>query len=196
MVNVFETAELVEAPDRESWRAWLEANHRSVAGAWLVYYKKESGVGSISYAEAVEEALCFGWVDSKPNVVDELRYKQWFARRKARSPWSKINKDRVERMIAEGRMAPAGLAVVEEARDNGSWAAYDSVEDLAIPEDLASALADDPVAAGHFEAFPPSSKKNILWWLLSAKRPETRAQRVAETVRMAAENKRANHYRQ
>lgn len=194
--QVFDAAEHVEARDRESWRAWLEANHRSSAGAWLVYQKKESGRPSVSYAEAVEEALCFGWIDSKPNAIDATSYKQWFSPRKPRSPWSRINKDRVERLLAAGRMTDAGMASIAEAQQNGSWTSYEVVETLRLPDDLAAALALDVVAADHFEAFPPSSKKNILWWIQSAKRPETRAARVAETVRLAAVNKRANHYRQ
>ena len=186
----------VAARDRAEWRAWLEANHASAPGVWLVYGKKDGGLPSVTYAEAVEEALCFGWVDSRPNVVDERRYKQLFSPRKPRSPWSKINKRRVERLIAEGRMAPAGLAVVEAARADGSWHAYDAVEELTMPDDLAAALAADERARGHFAAFPPSSKKNILWWIGSAKRPETRARRIAETVRLAHEDRRANHWRQ
>lgn len=184
------------APDRTTWRAWLEAHHASQPGVWLIYYKKESGKPRVSYDDAVEEALCFGWVDSRPNAIDNEKYMQLFSPRKAKSPWSKLNKARVEKLIAAGLMTPAGLEKIGAAQKDGSWDIYDSVEDLTVPDDLAAALAENPVADMHFRAFPPSSLKNILWWITSAKRPETRAKRVAETVALAAQNIRANHYRQ
>jgi uncharacterized protein YdeI (YjbR/CyaY-like superfamily) len=144
----------------------------------------------------VEEALCFGWVDSRPNKLDDERYMQLFSPRKAGSPWSRLNKQRVQALTEAGLMAPAGLVVVATAQADGSWTAYDAVEELVIPHDLAEALAGNPEAAQHFSQFPPSSRKNILWWITSAKRPATRAQRIAETIRLAAQNLRANHYRQ
>ncbi len=186
---------LFYAPDRQAWRAWLDEHHATARGVWLVYYKKGSGRPRVDYGDAVEEALCAGWIDSRPNALDAERSTQLFSPRKPRSPWSRLNKRRVESLIAAGLMRPAGLAVVEAARADGSWSAYDATEDLTVPDDLASALAADPAAHANFDLFPPSSKKNILWWISSAKRPETRAKRVAETVRLAAENKRANHYR-
>ncbi len=188
--------ETVYAANRQEWRAWLQANHATSAGIWLIYYKKESGKPRVSYDEAVEEALCFGWVDSRPNAIDDERYMQLFSPRKAKSPWSKLNKQRVEMLIQQGLMTPAGLAKIEAAQQDGSWTAYDAIEELAMPEDLALALAANETARQHFEAFPPSSKKNILWWIESAKRPETRAKRVEETVRLAEQNIKANHYRQ
>jgi uncharacterized protein YdeI (YjbR/CyaY-like superfamily) len=121
---------------------------------------------------------------------------QLFSPRKLRSPWSRLNKEQVERLTREGRMAPAGLAVIEEARRDGSWQAYDEIEELTIPDDLRAALEANAPAREYFAAFSPSSKKNILWWIASAKRDETRAKRVAETVQLAAQNIRANHYRQ
>lgn len=148
------------------------------------------------YAEAVEEALCFGWIDSRPNALDAERAMQLFTPRRAKSPWSRLNKERVARLIRDGRMAPAGLAAVEAARRDGSWDAYDVVEALTIPDDLARALAANAEAEMNFTAFSASSKKNILWWIASAKRPETRARRVAETVELAAQNRKANHWRQ
>jgi uncharacterized protein YdeI (YjbR/CyaY-like superfamily) len=184
------------AEDRAAWRAWLEGHHQTARGVWLVYYKKESGRPRIAYDEAVEEALCFGWVDSRPNKLDDERYMQLFSPRKAGSPWSRLNKQRVQALTEAGLMAPAGLVVVATAQADGSWTAYDAVEELVIPHDLAEALAGNPEAAQHFSQFPPSSRKNILWWITSAKRPATRAQRIAETIRLAAQNLRANHYRQ
>ncbi len=184
------------AHSRAEWRAWLEAHHASSSGVWLINYKKETGKPRFEYAEAVEEALCFGWVDSRPGKVDEERYKQLFSPRSPKSPWSKLNKERVERLIAEGKMTPAGFAKIEAAKQNGAWTAYDAIEALTIPTDLTDALQADDTARTHFDAFPATSKKNILWWIDSAKRPETRAKRVAETVALAAKNIKANHFRQ
>lgn len=186
---------LYYAPDRQAWRAWLGEHHTTARGVWLVYYKNGSGRPRVAYPDAVEEALCVGWIDSRPNALDAERSTQLFSPRKARSPWSRLNKQRVETLTAAGLMLPAGLAVVAAAKIDGSWWAYDAIENLTIPEDLASALGADPVARANFDAFPPSSKKNILWWIVSAKQFETRARRVAETIRLAAQNKRANHVR-
>lgn len=184
------------AKDRTTWRDWLEKNHAISPGVWLVYYKKQTGKPSVSDDEAIEEALCFGWVDSRPNVLDEERFMKLFSPRKPQSPWSKLNKQRVEKLLAEGLMAPAGLAKIEAAKRDGSWDSYDAVESLTIPIDLQQALAANTTAQNNFAAFPPSSKKNILWWIASAKQPETRRKRVEETVALAAQNIKANHYRQ
>lgn len=184
------------AKDRTTWRDWLEKNHAISPGVWLVYYKKQTGKPSVSDDEAIEEALCFGWVDSRPNVLDDERFMKLFSPRKPQSPWSKLNKQRVEKLLAEGLMAPAGLAKIEAAKRDGSWDSYDAVESLTIPIDLQQALAANTTAQNNFAAFPPSSKKNILWWIASAKQPETRRKRVEETVALAAQNIKANHYRQ
>ncbi len=184
------------AKDRTTWRDWLEKNHAISPGVWLVYYKKQTGKPSISDDQAIEEALCFGWVDSRPNVLDEERFMKLFSPRKPQSPWSKLNKQRVGKLLAEGMMAPAGLAKIEAAKRDGSWDSYDAVESLTIPIDLQQALAANTAAQNNFAAFPPSSKKNILWWFASAKQPETRHKRVEYTVALAAENIKANHYRQ
>jgi uncharacterized protein YdeI (YjbR/CyaY-like superfamily) len=181
---------------RADWRAWLEKNHATAAGVWFVYYKKASAKERVSYEDAVEEALCFGWIDSVQRVVDAERTMLRFSPRKPKSAWSKLNKGRVGRLMRVGLMTPAGLAKIEAAKRDGSWSALDAVERLTMPADLKAALAADPDAARHFAAFPPSSKKIILGWIASAKRPETRAKRVSETVRQAAKNLKANHYRQ
>lgn len=177
---------------RAEWRAWLEAHHTRAAGVWLISFKKATGKPHVAYGEAVEEALCFGWVDSKSRSLDEERTMLWFAPRKARSGWSQSNKQRVERLVAEGLMTAAGLAAIEAAKGNGSWAALDAVEALEIPPDLGSALASHPRAAEHFDAFPRSVKRGILEWIASAKKPATRARRVEETARLAADNLRAH----
>jgi len=188
--------ERLYAKDRLAFRRWLQRHHARSRGVWLVSYKKKTGKPSIPYAEAVEEALAFGWVDSRPNFLDEERFQQLFSPRKPKSPWSRLNKERVAKLIETGRMMPAGLAKVEAAKRDGSWSTYDGVEALRVPADLRRALSANAAARRNVEAFSPSSKKIILWWVTSAKRPETRAKRVAETVRLAAKNLKANHWRQ
>lgn len=184
------------AKDRAEWRAWLAENHATAPGVWLIYYKKESGKPRVAYDEAVEEALCFGWIDSRPNAIDDERYMQLFSPRKPKSPWSKLNKQRVEKLIKQGLMTPAGMEKIESAQQNGAWNTYDAVEELHIPDDLTQALAANADADANFRAFSPSSQKVILWWIESAKRPETRTKRIQETVELAAQNIKANHYRQ
>jgi uncharacterized protein YdeI (YjbR/CyaY-like superfamily) len=180
---------------RADWRTWLLTHHSRPDGIWLVTFKKATGKPRIEYAGAVEEALCFGWVDSKPAKLDDERAMLWFAPRKPGTGWSGPNKERVERMIAAGLMMPAGLAKVEAAKADGSWAALDAVEALTVPPDLANAFRASPGSKPNFEAFPRSVKRGILEWILAAKRPETRAKRVEETARLAAENRRANQWR-
>lgn len=179
---------------RAAWRAWLETHHAHEDGIWLIRYKKVTGKPAVSYDEAVEEALCFGWVDSKPNKLDDERSLLWFAPRKAGSNWSRLNKERIARMEAAGQMTPTGRAKVEAAKADGSWTALDDVENLVIPGDLADALASYPGAAAHFDAFPRSAKRGILEWILNAKRAPTRAKRIAETARLAQDNIRANQW--
>ena len=154
--------------------------------------RTSTAAAGISYDEAVEEALCFGWIDSTAGTLDEHRSLLYFARRRRASPWARSNKERVERLERDGLIAPAGRAVIDRARADGSWTIFDSVEALEVPDDLAASLADNPTAAACFEEFPPSAKKSILWWIASAKRPETRSKRISETVRQAEQNERAN----
>ncbi len=182
----------VYAKDRRQWRAWLGENHDSSSGVWLVYYKKRSGKPSVSYDEAVEEALCFGWIDSKVNALDEERYKQVFTPRKPRSVWSKLNKQRVEKLIEQNLMTEAGLAKIEVAKKDGSWNSLDNVEALIISPELTEALRANEIARENFNRFSDSSKKGILGWIESAKRLETKLKRIEKTVTMAAKNKRAN----
>lgn len=185
----------VHPKTRAEWRQWLAANHTRTEGVWLVSYKKATGKQAFDYVAAVEEALCFGWVDSKGNKLDDERTLLWMAPRKPRSGWAATNKERVARLIAAGLMHPAGLAKIEAAKQDGSWSALDSATALEVPPDLQQALDANPAAAKNFAAFPPSARRAILEWIGSAKRPETRAKRVEETARLAAENKRANQWR-
>jgi uncharacterized protein YdeI (YjbR/CyaY-like superfamily) len=190
-MSALDDAPQVHADDRATWRAWLETNHATAAGVWLVTWRSRSGRPGLEYEAAIEEALCFGWVDSTGGVVDDERSRLYFAPRKPRSPWAASNKARVERLIAAGRMAPAGFAAIDRAMANGSWEVLDSVERLEVPADLAAALAARPSAAGNFAAFRPSARKQMLGWVALAVRPETRSQRIAEIAEAAARNQRA-----
>lgn len=178
------------ARDRDAWRRWLERNHEGSAGVWLIFYKKASGKRSVPYDEAVEEALCFGWIDGKVQQVDEDAYRQRFSRRRPKSTWAASNKERVARLIREGRMSPAGLAAIQRAKLDGSWTSLDAVDAMTMPDDLGRALAHNKRAARNFESFSPSARKAFLYWIGTAKRPETRAKRIAETVRRAAANQK------
>jgi len=180
---------------RSQWRAWLAKHHTQIEGVWLISYKKATGKPRVDYDESVEEALCFGWVDSKGNKLDDERTMLYFAPRKARSGWSKPNKERVERLIGAGLMMPAGLAKVEAAKKDDTWTLLDSVEALEVPPDLKKALKVLPNALTNWDAFPRSAKRGILEWISNAKKPETRAKRIEETARLASENKRANQWR-
>jgi uncharacterized protein YdeI (YjbR/CyaY-like superfamily) len=181
--------ETFHASGRREWRRWLEANHDRSPGVWLISFKKASGKPRVSYDEAVEEALCFGWIDSRANALDDERSMQLYSPRRPRSPWSKLNKQRIERLVAQGLMTPAGLAKIEAAKQDGSWGAYDAIEALTVPPDLEAALTARPTARRYFQQFSDSSKKQLLWWVESAKRPETRAKRIEQVVTAAAENR-------
>lgn len=186
---------VVRAKDRAAWRRWLERNHASSPSVWLVIHKKGHPTGRLLYEDAVQEALCFGWIDSTANALDEHNYKLWMAPRKPRSGWSAVNKRRIERLFADGQIAPAGLAAIDAAKRDGSWAALDASHSLVVPRDLAKAFKRYPDAARHFDAFPPSARRVILQWIDAAKRPETRAKRIDETARLADDDIRANQWR-
>jgi uncharacterized protein YdeI (YjbR/CyaY-like superfamily) len=179
----------------EQLREWLMVNCDRPSGLWLIFNKKKSGQPVMAYNDIVEALLCFGWIDSKPNALDDSRARLWISPRNEKSNWSKINKERVERLIEQGLMTPAGLKKIEAAKSNGAWNALDQVEALELPADLKSALASHAPAELNFEAFPKSVKRNILEWIANAKKPETRSKRIHETVTLAAQNKRANQWR-
>ena len=185
----------VEPSPRAAWRAWLAENYETAPHAWLVARKNTAGGPALTYAEAVEDALCVGWVDSLPRALDAERTMLYFARRKRGSGWSRPNKERVAHLEAAGQMLPAGQAVVDAARADGSWSSLDDVENLVVPDDLAAALADRPGAVVLWEAFPRSAKRGILEWIHTAKRAETRVRRVAEAADAASRNVRANQWR-
>ncbi len=182
------------AKSRNAWRKWLEKNHAKEASVWLIMYKKDAGVPSVYYPEAVEEALCFGWIDSKPNKRDEQSYYQFFSKRNPKSKWSAINKASVDRLTKAGLMMPAGMQMVELAKATGTWDALNDIDAIKIPDDLFTALKKNKAAKGYFDAFPKSVKRGILEWISNAKKAETRDKRIAETVEKAAQNIRANQY--
>jgi len=174
---------------RKTWRAWLVKNHSKLKEIWLVFYKKHTGKPTIDYEDAVQEALCFGWIDSTVRKMDEERYMQLFTPRKVGSNWSNLNKRRVKILIEQGLMAEAGLRKIEEAKKDGSWRNLDLVEKLRVPPDLRKALSSNNKAGNIFKSLSASRKKGFLWWIESAKTDVTRAKRVAETVRLVMQNK-------
>jgi uncharacterized protein YdeI (YjbR/CyaY-like superfamily) len=181
--------ERVAAPDRATWRAWLEEHGETAPAVWLVYFKKGSGTPSITWSEAVEEALCFGWIDSKAKAIDERSYRQYFSPRKPKSGWSKINKASVERLIAAGLMRELGLRAIEIAKANGAWTSLDDIEALVIPDDLDAAFAAAPGAREGFDGLSRGTRRGILHWIASAKRDQTRANRIAATVAATLEGR-------
>ena len=183
----------VEVADRAALHAWLTVHHEQRTGVWIVFRKGEQR--AVSYDDIVEEALSFGWIDSKTGRVDEYRSKLWLAPRRRGSAWSRRNKEIIDRLMAAGLMQPPGLAAVEAAKADGTWTALDAVEALEEPPDLRAALDASPSARTHWDAFPRSAKRMILEWISTAKRPETRAKRIRQTVDEAAENRRANEWR-
>jgi uncharacterized protein YdeI (YjbR/CyaY-like superfamily) len=184
-----------EPEDRAGWRAWLSRNHASARGVWLVLRKKAAPVPNLTWAEAVQEALCYGWIDSKPRKMDDTRSALYFAPRKAGSGWSAVNKAHIERLVAAGQMTAAGQARIDAAVTDGSWALLDSVEALQVPDDLAEALSAVSGALDGWNGFPDSAKKGILQWIVQAKTAPTRAKRITQTAELAAQGIRANSWK-
>ncbi len=178
----------VQPKSRKAWRDWLEKNHASSTGAWLVYAKKHSGLPSLTYNDAVEEALCFGWIDSKINPIDDLLYMQVFTPRKLKSTWSALNKARVERLLAAGLMTAAGLVVVKAAKASGTWNATNHIEELTIPSDLEKAIKANPDASRNWVCYSASRRKAVLYRLAGAKRPDTRARYLQDIIENTARN--------
>jgi uncharacterized protein YdeI (YjbR/CyaY-like superfamily) len=178
---------------RPAWREWLAQNGATCTGVWLVYRKKGSeGGANLSYDDAVEEALCYGWIDSRVKPINETHWKQWFCPRKPKSVWSKVNKARIEKLQAAGLITPPGQAVIDVAIANGSWTSIDDVEEGKVCPDLQAALNANPQAKTNFEAFAFSARKALVQWVQSAKTNTTRAKRIAEIVSLAQQNIKAN----
>lgn len=192
MANKLDLLEQLEVHSRAEWRAWLKKHHRRTEGVWLITYKKAVPEKHVDYVATVEEALCFGWIDSLPRKLDDHRKMLYFCPRKPRSVWSKLNKERIEKLIATKRMTAAGLKKIEIAKQNGSWSSIDAAEALEMPADLLRALRRKKTAHKHYEAFPPSARKQIIGWVLGAKTDETRKRRITTSVELAAKNIRAN----
>lgn len=186
--------EIFNPKDLAHWRSWLEENHMTKKAVWLVFYTKASGKNVISWSEAVDQALCFGWIDSKKIKIDKEISHQYFSKRKAKSTWSKINKDKIDRLMAEGLMAPAGLEIIEIAKQNGSWNLLDEVEKLIVPEDLDQALKANPGAEEYFLNLSKSTRKFMLTWILFAKSPETRQKRINEIAELAAKGQKPKQF--
>ncbi|MBI5231046.1 MAG: YdeI/OmpD-associated family protein [Coriobacteriales bacterium] len=180
-----------EPKNRAEWRDWLSENHASASGAWVVIHKKASPGPGVSYVEAVEEALAFGWIDSRMHSVDEHRFSQLFTPRRPGGSWSKSNKERVARLAAQGLMHPSGTAAIEAAKKDGSWSTLDPIDNLEVPEDLSEALAREPDASRTFDAYSASKQRTAIAWVLSAKRPETRGRRIAEVVERSLRGERS-----
>ena len=176
----------VEVIDRASWRSWLATNHESETEAWLVYYKKASGKPSLDYGETVEEALCFGWVDSIIKKLDEERYVRKFTPRKDDSKWSLSNIKRVEKMIKAGLMTEYGMQKVKAAKQTGRWdqPVQKPVLDFDIPEEFSAALSKNPAAKRTFENLAPTYQKQYLGWIITAKRAETKERRILESIQL------------
>ncbi|MCU0490446.1 MAG: YdeI/OmpD-associated family protein [Chloroflexaceae bacterium] len=181
--------EQVEVTSVAELRAWLEANHRQEASIWLVTYKKHTGAKYVSIAQVLDEVLCFGWIDGIRRKLDDDRTMQLLGPRRTQH-WARTYKERVARLEREGRMHPAGLAAIAEAKRLDLWDAMDDVDDLVIPADLSEALQRLPPAAEHFAAFSTSSRRNVLRWIKLAKTPETRARRIEQTATLAARNEK------
>lgn len=189
--ELFKDVAAIQAKERKVWRKWLEKNHTKETAVWLILYHKKSVVPSIYYDEAVEEALCFGWIDSVKYKRDEESAYQMFTPRKLKSNWSKLNKERVEKMTRAGLMTQAGQMLIDFAKENGTWEVLNEIDNETIPDDLQVSLQKNKLAKANFESFSSSAKKMILSWILSAKRSETRAKRIELTVLSALQNKKA-----
>lgn len=188
-------SEEISPKNKTEWREWLELNHLEKDAVWLVFYKKDSPNFNLSWSESVDESLCFGWIDSTKNTIDNERYKQYFSKRKPRSNWSKVNKDKVTRLIDQGLMKEAGYKSIEIAKENGYWYILDSIENLEIPEELEQELRSRKGAIEYFENLSKSAKKALLYWIVSAKREETKTKRITEIVENASLQMKPKQFR-
>lgn len=180
--------------NQAEWRRWLMKNHKTESSVWLVYYKKTAPLHNLTWSEAVDEALCFGWIDSVRKTLDDERFIQFFSKRKTGSGWSKINKEKIKKLTEEGKMTDAGHDCIEKAKQNGSWALLDTVEELTIPKDLLKAFKTYPGAKKYFSGLTRSAQKMMLHWVVTAKRAETRAKRVHEIAMQAGQQQKPKQF--
>lgn len=178
---------------KKHWRKWLEKNHVRKDAVWLIHYKKNADKPTLAWTDAVDEALCFGWIDSKGVTIDEFSFKQYYCKRKPNSTWSKVNKEKLKQLIAENKMTDMGLACIEIAKQNGSWTILDEVEELIIPKDLAKEFKTRKGSKEYFLSLSKSVRKMILQWVVLAKRPETRQKRIVEIAEMAQKRLKPRH---
>lgn len=179
---------------KTEWRQWLQENHQTEQSIWLVCNTKKSSLPSISWSELVDEALCFGWIDSTRKTIDEFSFVQLFSKRKPNSTWSKINKEKIQKLIDSQMMTEAGYETIKTAQQNGSWTILDSVEDLTIPKDLDEAFKNYSGSEDYFLSLSKSMKKMLLQWIVLAKRPETRKKRIDEIAELAAQRKKPKQF--
>ncbi len=188
------TPDTFHPADRKAWRKWLIKNHHVKLSVWVIFTKGKPGKRSMTWSESVDEALCFGWIDSKALPLDEDRYMQFFSRRKPKSVWSRINKEKVARLIAEGLMTEAGMRSIEIAKENGSWTILDEAEDLIIPKDLEKAFKMHKGSKTFFTGLSKSVKKGMLQWIAMAKLPETRQRRINEVAELGGKGERPKQF--
>ncbi|MDB4534311.1 YdeI/OmpD-associated family protein [Vicingaceae bacterium] len=181
--------------DKKDWRKWLVLNHLKKDAVWLIFYKVKSSKHNLSWSDSVDEALCFGWIDSTKRSIDDETFIQYFCKRKAKSNWSKVNKDKVKTLIDQDLMQEKGYKSIEIAKENGSWTILDSVEALIVPEDLKESFASHKGATEYYNSLSNSSKKTLLYWLNSAKRTETRQKRILEIVENASQSLKPKQFR-
>jgi uncharacterized protein YdeI (YjbR/CyaY-like superfamily) len=186
--------ERIHIHDRKVWRKWLDKNHARKSGVWLVFHKKKTGKPSLAYEDAVEEALCFGWIDSQVKRVDNGSYVQKFTPRKATSTWSASNKKRARKMISQGRMTAAGLRAIEEAKQSEAWNTLEKVDRVEMAPVLKTELARNKRAREQYERIPMSQKKQFLWWIVSAKREETKMKRTGKAIELLTDKKSMSDY--
>lgn len=192
-MSTFDDAPQLPFDSAAQWRAWLAEHHDDAEpGVWVVWRRRESERPALSYEALIEEALAYGWIDGQAKGFDDDHSMLWMTRRRPGSVWSRLSKERVARVVESGRMTPAGQAAIDRAKADGSWTILDSVEAMEVPDDLAAALDAEPEARRHFDAFTAGRRKQILRWLVDAKRPATRERRIAEVVRLAAQGVAAN----
>jgi uncharacterized protein YdeI (YjbR/CyaY-like superfamily) len=188
---LYKNIQVIEAADATEWRAWLAANSTTEKNVWLRCYNKASGKPSITWSDSVSEAICFGWIDGVVNKYDAQSFVRYYTKRQPKSNWSRINKEKVELLMAEGRIMPEGIAMIELAKRTGTWTALDDVENMILPPDLTEAFAQaDASALEHWNGFSKSVKRGLLEQLLNCKGSETRQRKVATLVDKALRNDR------
>lgn len=180
---------------KQHWRRWLQRNHIRKDAVWVIFYKKKTNKPTILWSDAVDEALCFGWIDSVIKTLDHERSIQFFSKRKPSSTWSKINKGKVKKLIEAGKMASAGMNCIEKAKQNGSWNLLDQVEELIIPQDLEKAFIENKGSKQYFLSLNKTTKKAMLQWITLARQPQTRQKRILEIAELAAQHEKPKQFR-